>query len=288
MIKKFNKHKLTIGANTDVYCIFGNPVRHSLSPAMHNAAFRALGINAAYVAFEAGSIKEAINAMKALGIRGASVTIPFKTEAIKYIDKTDSSAAETGSVNTLRNDNGIITGYNTDGYGALKAIADSGARITDTRVLIIGNGGSARAIAFSLLSEGASVVIGGRNSEKISRLIKDIKKKHSRIEFKLINQIDKQCTSDIDIIINTTPIGMSPDMNIPIDPELILEKHTVFDIVYTPHETRLLELSKNKGCRIIHGIEMLVNQGAKQFEIWMNREAPILAMRRAVKKYMAD
>jgi shikimate dehydrogenase len=275
----------TISAGTEIYCIFGNPVKHTLSPVIQNAAFKKLGINAVFTAFEVKNIKNAISAMKALDIRGASITIPFKIQAVEYVDKLDPLARDIGSINTLYNNNGKIYGYNTDGIGALEALVKNGVKIKGSRILLLGNGGSARAIAFTLLNGGANVTIAGRNKKKILKLINDIKKKHKNIAYILNDEINKDYMTNINTIINSTPLGMTPDTdNMPIKSDLILKKHTVFDIVYSPHTTKLLKTSKGKGCKIIHGIEMLVNQGAKQFNIWTGKQAPVSAMKKAVKK----
>ncbi len=276
-----------INANTKLFCIFGNPVKHSLSPIMQNAAFKSAGLNALYIAFEIDSIKDGVSAMRTLNISGASVTIPFKQDVKACLDGIDPLAVEIGSVNTLHNINGKITGYNTDGFGALDALRDHKVKIKNSKVLIIGNGGSARAIAFTLLQGGAHVTIAGRNIEKVSALIKDIKTKGKHAEHILISDLTPDLMNRTDIIINTTPIGMTPKTEeSPLDEYLIQKKHTVFDIVYSPDMTALLKTARAKKCRIIRGIEMLVHQGAKQFEIWTGMKAPLSAMEKAVKKHI--
>jgi shikimate dehydrogenase len=282
------KNKNTaINAETQVYCIFGNPVKHSLSPAMQNAAFKKAGINAVYLAFETDDIMSAIQAMKTFKIRGASVTIPYKKTVLKYVDNIDPLASEIGAINTLLNDNGKINGYNTDGYGALQALVQNRVQIKGSRVLILGNGGSARAIAFSLLGEGAEICIAGRNTDKILNLVSDLKIKQKSVEHIIINDMTETYTDSFNIIINTTSVGMTPEVgNIPIPEHLIQKTHTVFDIVYSPHTTSLLNVSKKKGSKIIYGIEMLANQGAKQFEIWTGKKAPLQVMQKALQKYI--
>ncbi len=286
-MKKQKSQIIKTTAGTDLFCIFGNPVKHTLSPVMHNASFKKLGMDSFFTAFEVGNIKNAISAMKSLNIRGASVTIPFKIQAAKYVDKLDPLARQIGSINTLLNKNGKIYGYNTDGIGALEALKKNKVKIKGSRILLLGNGGSARAIAFTLLAKGADITIAGRNKKNILKLINDIKKKYKNIDYILMNKIDKDYMNNINVIINSTPVGMTPDVdNIPIDPGLILKKHAVFDIVYSPHNTKLLKAAKSKGCKIVHGIEMLLNQGAKQFEIWTGRKAPLPAMQKAVTKFL--
>lgn len=279
----FHNNRFNINADTGLYCIFGRPVKHSLSPAMQNAAFRKTGINAVYTAFEASGIKAAISAMKTLNIKGASVTIPFKTEAMKYADEIDPLAGEIGALNTLVNKNGKIYAYNTDGSGAAEALVNNDVKIKGSRVLVIGNGGSARAVAFTLLGRGAKITIAGRDRQRFMPLVRGLEKKGPADSI-LISTIDLPFMQDIDIIINTTPVGMSPDTgSSPLKENLILEKHTVFDIIYAPHNTKLLRISRARGCKTIHGTEMLVYQGAMQFELWTGIKAPFQIMLKALK-----
>jgi shikimate dehydrogenase len=241
-----------INAGTGCYCIFGNPVSHSVSPLMHNAAFRASGINAVYLAFEPGSIAEAVASMKSLGIKGASVTIPFKIDALSCCDEVDPIAADIGSVNTLVNSGGRIRGFNTDGYGAARALEESKVALKGSACLVIGNGGSARAIAFTLIERGASVIIAGRNAGRIGRLAGDLRARDPGTRSML----------------------------------LLSARHAVFDIVYAPHMTRLLTAARERGSRIVHGIDMLVYQGARQFELWTGKPAPVKIMMRAARRHI--
>ncbi|MCP4135675.1 MAG: shikimate dehydrogenase [bacterium] len=274
---------MNINAHTELYCIFGKPVRHSLSPFIHNTAFQEMRMNAVYLAFEPSSIKEAVSSMRALNIQGASVTIPFKVEAMDYVDEIDPLASEIGSINTLHNVNGTLKGYNTDGYGALQALVNSGIVITGSHILILGNGGSARSIAFTLLYSGASVFIAGRNKEKIEKLTNELKTRYDAVDCILLNDISENFMGEIDIIINTTPVGMTPDIDVtPFPEEFIREKHTVFDIVYSPDMTLLLQNAGKKGATLVKGLEMLVNQGEKQFEIWTGKKAPAGAIYQAL------
>ncbi|TFH41615.1 MAG: shikimate dehydrogenase [Chrysiogenales bacterium] len=274
---------MVTNSNTELYSIFGRPVRHSMSPAMHNAAFRELGINAVYLAFEPPSIGPAIEAMKALGIRGASVTIPYKMDALDYCEDIEPLAADIGSVNTLLNLDGRIIGHNTDGYGAVRALEKGGISLEGTTCLVIGNGGSARAIAFTLLTRGSSVVIAGRNRSRAESLVSDLRRISPDTRAVHLPDLDAAAMKNIDIVINTTPIGMAPEDNtIPLDPALITSCHTVFDIVYTPRITRLLRESADRGAVIVHGIDMLFYQGALQFEIWTGKPAPLETMFLAV------
>ena len=278
---------IEINSGTDCFCIFGNPVGHSVSPTMHNAAFRECGIDAVYLAFEPQTIGEAVASMKSLGIKGASITIPFKIDALRHCDEVDPIAADIGSVNTLVNRDGMIKGFNTDGYGAARALEVRKVTLKGALCLVIGNGGSARAIAFTLIESGASVIIAGRNAGRIGRLAEDLRTRAPETRSMLLEGIDRGVMESVDIIINTTPVGMTPDIGtMPLDMGLISARHAVFDIVYSPHMTRLLTAARDRGSRIVHGIDMLVYQGARQFELWTGKPAPVKTMMRAARRHL--
>ena len=278
-------HNLRIDSHTELYCIFGRAVKHSLSPRMHNAAFRTTGRNAVYLAFQPESIAHAVDAMRSLKISGASVTMPFKEEVLQYIDEADPLAEKIASVNTLVNTENRIKGFNTDGIGALMALQQQIKSLNRSRVLILGNGGAARAIAWTLLFEGVAITIAGRNIHRVTSLLEDLRREKGEVTSILISDISREFIANIDIIINTTPVGMMPDSEqMPIDGELLNARHVVFDIVYQPHMTRLLQTAQKKGCKIIAGAEMLLFQGVKQFEIWTGNRAPIDVMRQILEE----
>ncbi|MDI9425817.1 MAG: shikimate dehydrogenase [Spirochaetota bacterium] len=280
---------MTIDSHTALYCVFGRPARHSLSPAIHNAAFEKNGINAVYLAFEPERAIDAVRAVRSLGINGASVTIPFKTEIIDAIDEIDPIAEKIGSVNTLVNRSGNITGYNTDGFGAIRALHAEGVTFPGRKTYVIGNGGSARAIAFSLLEEKSLVAILGRDERKSARLAHDLSRHFPGVESGHISSIAEKIPEDDAIIINTTPVGMFPDIgSCPIDPSPLSAGHTVFDIVYSPMRTRLIESAGAAGCKTVLGSEMLLYQGARQFELWTSSQAPIATMRAALASALAN
>jgi shikimate dehydrogenase len=280
---------MTINAHTQLYAVFGHPVRHSLSPVMHNAAFRESGIDAVYLAFEPDSIRGAVESMKSMAIPGASITIPFKIDILPFLDDIDRHAADIGSVNTLHNLNGRIIGHNTDGRGAVRALVESGISIEGASCLIIGNGGSARSIGFSLVSHRASVLVAGRNPGRARSLASDLGGDASGVRAIGIPEIDPAIMEGVDIVINTTPVGMAADArNISIAPDLISPRHAVFDIVYVPRTTRLLSEASKRRAHTIHGIDMLVYQGALQFELWTGQEAPVEAMFRAVNEALRE
>ncbi len=274
---------MKIDAATRLYCIFGNPVTHSLSPAMHNAAFSQAGINAAYLAFQPESIQKAVDAMRCLGIRGASVTIPFKIDVMALCDSIDHLARKIGSVNTLLNDNGIIHGFNTDGIGISETFKEAGVDVNAARVLVLGNGGSARAAGFTLAAGGADIVIAGRNPDRVRPLADDIRATGAAVEDAVIAELDNGYMEKVDIILNTTPVGMHPDTgNTPLHRELLMPHHAVLDIVYVPRETTLLRHAREKGCTVLTGDNMLLHQACRQFTIWTGLDAPVAAMREAL------
>ncbi len=279
---------MKIDARTSLYCIFGNPARHSLSPAMHNASFAHDGINAVYLAFEIASIGDAVAAMRSLPIMGASVTIPYKVAVLGSIDAVDPLAGAIGSVNTLVNDGTRIVGYNTDGDGAALALDRAGVGLDGASVLVIGNGGSARAIAHAIASRGARVTITGRNRSRIDDLSGSLEAHGYQAGAVLLGDLDQFFMDEVDIIINTTPVGMAPDsLSMPISEHLIRPDHVVFDIVYSPAETMLLKKSSERGCTTVRGAQMLLCQGALQYQIWTGRTAPFDVMKAALSRYIS-
>ena len=275
---------MKIDATTQLYCIFGNPVTHSLSPAMHNAAFNHAGINAVYLAFQPKSIAWAVDAMRNLGIRGSSVTIPYKVDVMNMCDRIDDLARKIGSVNTLLNDDGTIHGFNTDGIGISETFKEAGVDVNASRVLVLGNGGSARAAGFTLAAGGSELVIAGRNVDRVRPLADDIRATGASVEHMLIADLDKKHMEKVNIILNTTPVGMHPDTeSTPLPPGLLMPHHVVLDIVYVPRETALLRHAREKGCTVLTGDNMLLHQACRQFTIWTGLDAPVATMRKALE-----
>jgi len=265
-----------IDANTKICCLIGDPVEHSLSPLIHNAGYQALGINYAYVSFRVSDIKRAIEGIRGLGIRGASVTIPHKVSAIKYLDKLDPLAEEIGAVNTVVNDDGILTGYNTDGDGALQAL-EAVTTLSGKKAVLIGGGGAALAIAVGLKKKGVKLVVLNRTEDKARKLAEKVNAEGYG-DFKKLAEI-----ASADILINATPVGMWPEVNQSIIPkDLLHNRLTVFDIIYNPRETRLLIEAREKGCAIVYGYKMLLYQAVKQFELFTGLKGPLPAMEPAL------
>jgi shikimate dehydrogenase len=261
---------------TNLYGVMGNPIGHSLSPAIHNAAISVYGLNAVYLAFEVKDVEPAIMGMKALGINGMSVTIPHKTTVIPLLDELDEAAREIGAVNTIVNDRGRLLGYNTDAPGALKSIEGKVALYGKT-CLILGAGGAGRAIGYILKKNGAEVVVSNRSVDVGEALAL-----YLDCPFVPLNELEN---ARCDVLIHNTPVGMMPRTDECIVPESMLQDGmVVMDVVYNPLETKLLKLAKTRGCVTIDGLGMFIHQGAEQFRLWNGLEPPISQMTRAAEK----
>jgi len=263
-----------INRQTRVYGVIGNPISHSLSPAMHNRAFAARRINAIYLPFLVGDLRDFLDSVDRLGIDGFSVTLPHKETIMKYLDGCDPLAARIGAVNTVTvRGPGHLYGYNTDYVGVLRTL-ERRVRLPASRVLVLGAGGAARAVAFALAQAGSRVCVSARRWDKAKALAgavdgEAIERAKLRGEF-------------FDAIINATPVGMYPAMeNSPLEARE-LNCRLVFDTIYRPHRTRLIELAQRRGIETVSGLEMFVWQGSAQWEIWTRGRAPIRVMRQAV------
>ena len=258
--------------------IIGYPIGHSVSPAMHNAAFKHLGLDAIYLKFEVKpeNLRDAIFGAKALGFKGINVTIPHKEAVLNFV-KPVGIAKQIGAVNTI--DIPKLEGYNTDAYGALKALESAGVEVEGKVALVVGAGGAGRAIAFILAEKGATVIVSNRTESRGLKLAEDVRKVGDCIFYPYDKLEDLR--GKIDIIINATPLGMKGfEQKLPV-PESIIEDVVVFDTVYNPLETLLIRTAKKKGCKVVYGIDMLVYQGAEAFKIWTGLDAPIDVMKKA-------
>ena len=270
---------MIIDQDTDLFGVIGNPLRHSLSPALHNAGFSETGLNAVYLAFETGDIEGCIRGIRALGVKGASVTIPFKTTVIPYLDEMDALAHGIGAVNTIVNDNGRLKGYNTDALGAVMALEEE-VEISGMTCLIIGAGGAARAIGFMLRERGADIVVTNRSSGRGKELARSL-------ECPFVSPGEIGDTT-ADILVQTTPVGMYPHVDqCPVAEHVIKEGMVVMDIIYNPFETRLMKVAKARGCVTIGGMSMFIHQGAEQFRIWSGIRPSLNTIRRAVERELS-
>ena len=258
--------------------LIGYPVKHSVSPAMHNAALKYLGIEGTYLAFEVkpNELEKAVFGAKALGFKGLNVTIPYKEEVLKFV-KPDSLASKIEAINTI--DLEKMIGYNTDAYGAIMALEENGVEIEDKVALVVGAGGAGKAIAFALVERGATVILTNRTASRGLEVAEKIRR-YGECIFYSYDKIE-ELRGKVDMIVNATPLGMKGfEQKLPV-PVSMLEDVVVFDIVYNPIETRLISEAKKRGCKVVYGIDMLVYQGAKAFEIWTGLDAPISVMKDA-------
>lgn len=270
---------MKITAKTKICMIIGDPVEHSLSPQMHNRAYETLGIDDEFIFVAAhvkiGHIKNAVEGIRAMGIRGLACTIPHKMEVLKYLDELDPTAKKIGAANTVVNENGKLKGYNTDWLGVLTPLEKVTA-LKNKKAAIIGAGGAARAMAFAVTSKGAKLFIYNRTIEKAKELAKEFGGVGKSL--KEISEIE-----NADIIFNATSLGMHPQENeTPLSKKYLHKNHIVFDAIYVPYETRLLKEAKEQGAQIIRGIEMLLYQGIPQFELYTNKKGPEDVMRKVL------
>jgi shikimate dehydrogenase len=269
---------MKIDGKTKMCGLIGDPVMHSMSPLMHNAAFEKLGLNFKYLCFrvEKKKLKEAIQSMRALNIAGFNVTVPHKQEVMKHLDEIDAVAKKIGAVNTIVNKKGKLTGFNTDWKGLVKAIEEH-TEIKDKKIVIVGAGGTGRAIAFGILKRGGNLTILNRTIEKARELAKELGCK--------FGGLDLLDTIKADFLINSTLVGMHPHIDESIaTKEQLKNFKIVVDVVYNPFETELLKLAKKTGCLTISGLKMLVFQGAESFELWTGMKPDTKLMFHVAKK----
>ena len=277
-----------ISFNTRICAVIGNPVAHSLSPAIHNAAFEAPDLNFLYVPCQVEDVQGALAGMRALhNFRGMSVTIPHKITAMQYVDEVAEADRSIGSINTIIKEQGRLIGSGTDGPGALKALTDAGVEIGGKTVLMLGAGGAARAIAFTLARKTGlgELAILDINAPMLQGLVADLRAGTDApiTSAALTDRALAAAMQEADIIVHCTPIGMHPREDASLVPaELFRPGQVVFDIVYTPLETRLLADARARGCRVIPGVEMFVNQAVLQFDVFTGIPAPADVMRRVV------
>jgi len=264
---------MEINTETKIIGVIGNPIKHSKSPLIHNAALEEKKLNYKYFAFEVEDIKKAIDGMKALGIVGFSVTIPHKVSAMELVDEVDVLAKKMGAINTIHNKDGKLFGYNTDCFGAINALKEK-TSLAGKKVYLLGAGGAARAIVAGLTDEKANIKLFNKEVERAKKLAEEFK-----CEYGTMEQVDNAC----EILINATPIGMHPNINDSIFPKEMIKKDIlVFDVVYNPLETKLIKDAKEKGCITVQGIEMFLEQAYAQFRIFTGEEPPKEVMRKVL------
>ena len=262
-----------------VYALFGNPVAQSLSPLMHNAALKEMGLPGIYVPLCVRNLPLAVQGLRGLDIRGVSVTIPFKTEIMDYLNDVDDEALRIGAVNTLINRDGRLTGHNTDWRGLIRSMKEQ-TDIKGKTVVILGAGGAARAALYGVIKAGGLPVIVNRTRGKARVLAQDWECPYESL--KNIGKIKA------DILINTTPVGMFPqEAESPIAGDALKHFPWIVDVIYNPLKTKLLQDAEKAGCRTLSGLDMFVYQGAEQIRLWTGKEAPRALMRKVVLDHLA-
>jgi shikimate dehydrogenase len=259
------------------YCIIGDPIHYSLSPGMQNAAFAALGLNCTYIAFRVppSELKESIESLRSINIAGFNVTVPHKVEVMKHLDELDVTAKKAAAVNTVNNIEGILRGYNTDIHGFIEPLRRRMIDFRSMNVLVLGAGGAARAVVAGLAEESGSiskVVIANRDVERAKELAKIGSGLGLKCETISLDRA-QSVSPDSDLVVNTTTLGINNEPSV-IDYDHIKKGSIVYEIVYRPVTTSLIENAKYAEANVVYGYEMLVEQGAKAFEIWTGIQAP--------------
>jgi 3-dehydroquinate dehydratase/shikimate dehydrogenase len=273
-------HYHDISPRTEVYGVIGNPIAHSVSPDILNAAFHSEGIDAVYVRFKVEDVVGFVEAFKAIPVKGYSVTIPHKEAVIPALDSLEETSRRIGAINTIVSENGELKGSNTDWLAAVSSIEEElggepGSALPGKRCVMVGAGGAARAIAYGLDSRGAKLVILNRTESRARKLAAEV-----GCDWKPCSQL---LNLDADIIINATRVGMYPDVDeTPVPADFLRPGMLAFDVVYNPAETRFLKEARARGCAVVSGIDMFVGQAVAQFELWTGKAAPRGLMREVV------
>jgi shikimate dehydrogenase len=264
-----------VSGKTKIAGIFGYPIEHTLSPLMHNSAFEKLALDCCYVPFRVSpdSLPDAVRSIGSLNLLGVNITVPHKEKVMPLLDKIDKEAAFIGAVNTVTNQDGILTGYNTDGRGFISSLTETGISIAGKDITVIGTGASCRAISYYLSEKASKLSLFDLDKPKAEKLIGDLKEFRDNVFF-LEKEED---AGKSDIIINATPLGMKPEDPSPVDSQLISSEMVVCDLVYK--KTRLLQEAEKKGAKIINGSGMLLWQGVLAFELWTGVKPPVDLMR---------
>jgi shikimate dehydrogenase len=272
-----------IKGTTSLTGLLGYPVKHSKSPQIHNTAFEALHLDHVYLAFEVqdGSLKEAVDALKVLDAVGFNLTMPHKNKVVEFLDEVSEDARIIGSVNTVKNENGNLVGYNTDGRGFIKALQEAGVDSKGKKIVMVGAGGAARAVAIQLAYDGArEIVMFNRTVSKAEEIMSTINKNIPSSKGRALEMnetILKEELKDSAVLINCTSLGMEAaiDKSIVTTSETLHKDLFVADIVYDPPKTKLLSIAEEAGCKTMNGLGMLIWQGAIAFKIWTGQDMPV-------------
>ena len=277
-----------IDGSTTIAGVFGAPIVHTASPAMHNAAFEALEMNWAYLAFHVDpqNLPTALRGARDMGVVGINLTVPHKILALDCVDEIDAEARKLGAVNTVSVEKGQLRGFNTDGYGFLKAVKEEfNLSIRGKRVLVLGAGGAGRAIAVKCALEGAAkVMVANRTAAKIEPIAREIRNTKSGFSaIGLTTDEIHKVIHEVDLVVNATSVGLKEGETLGLDAALFSARLLVYDTIYRPAQTELLHVAEGSGAKVANGLSMLLHQGARAFEIWTKRKAPLAVMRRALR-----
>ncbi len=279
---------MQIDGSTKIVGVFGSPIVHTASPAMHNAAFAALNLNWVYLAFEVDpqNLRSALHGVRDMGLAGVNLTVPHKILALDCVEEIDAEARRLGAVNTVVVEDGKLRGFNTDGYGVVKALAeDFNLSLKGKRVVVLGAGGAGRAIAVQAGVEGAAeVCVANRTRSRIEPILTELNRIGIPVRSLGINNRDlRGVMPEMDVVINATSVGLKPGESLGLDGTLFSKRHHVYDTIYRPAETALLRTAAVAGAKTANGLSMLLHQGARAFELWTKQKAPVTVMRRALE-----
>ncbi len=274
---------MQIDSKTILTGLFASPSAHSVSPIIHNNAFEKLGLNYAYLSFEVGkdNLKDAVQSIKTLNMRGVNLSMPNKKEVIQYLDEISETAELSQSVNTIVNDNGILKGYSTDGKGFFKSLEEEKIFIKDKNITILGTGGASIAIISQAVFEGIKNIFvfkRDKNWEEQKKILDNIaSKSNCNIELNSLEDknILKRKIEESDLLVNATSVGVKENISLIEDKSFFRKDLTVCDIIYNPSKTKLLQIAEREGCKIINGIGMHLYQGALSFELWTDKKMPV-------------
>ena len=284
-------------ANTELIGLIGHPIKHSYSPFIQNFALEQMKLDYVYLPFDvpAENLKSAVSGVLSLGLKGLNVTLPYKEKIIKFLDELSEEASTIGAVNTIVNDHGKLMGYNTDAYGIIETLLPFKDKITGTKVTVIGAGGSARAVIYTLLRhfKPEEVNIINRTQQRADTLVNDFSLKmryDSFHTFELFPPDNVEILSNSRLIINATTLGMFPEVDDTITDleESFNEEQIVFDLIYNPTKTKFLKMAETQGAKVVGGLKMLISQAAKSFELWTGVEMPTAEIDSKLEKYISN
>lgn len=280
---------MDVSGKTKILGLFGFPVEHTLSPAMHNAAFKTMGVDMRYLPFKVSpqDLLHAVRAVRALNLTGVNITVPHKEKVIPHLDEVDKEALFIGAVNTIVNKDGKLIGYNTDGRGFMKSLFETGINVRGKKILIIGAGGASRAISYYLSEKAGKLFLFDIDKKKADRLINDLSSIRKNVFFFNLHPSSfNPAFHELDLIINATPLGLKKGDPLPINLNNLHKKHIICDLIYK--KTPLLDKASQKGCKTMNGLGMLLWQGVFALELWTGKKPPVAVMQKALKAGLAN